>query len=291
MAIVPVPGLHQTTGWSRLSEFARDPFQISVLGRKPYPRLEPHPDDPVARRYDVIQFQFAPTDLMIDGGVSWGEATMPGGEYPVVQFAGVVGQRIRFHTLFWAETGVESIDGNVKALEAAVGPDREYGRPPIWLFVWDSVMDPVSVVIESIGGQRVENVRGGLPIIGGAGLRGMSFDITLRKYAPFDIVKTDPAARTTDTYRHHVRTGDTWELIARTRYNDPMKGVLLRRRNPDKPLLEIGQIVSVLKPARLRGVSIAPDSIPLRRTAAGIAARDEMFRLRGASKRSTILSA
>lgn len=272
-----------------VAETLRNPLALIPGGGKPLPRLDPHPEDPVARGFKPIEFQFQPERLMIQSGNIWGEATAPGGAYPVIQFAGKRSERIRFRTRFWAETGIESIDANVKALEEATEPDDVHGRPPVWVFTWGDFLQ-VPVVIETIGGQRVESVRGGLPLVGGAGLRSMSFNIVLRKYVPFDIVETDPGARPADTFHHRVRSGDTWEWIARTRYRAPLKGVLLRRRNPDKPLLTVGEIVDVPRPERLRGVVVTPDSIPLKRVAAAIEARAEVFTARGGSKRSTVIT-
>lgn len=103
-------------------------------------------------------------------------------------------------------------------------------RPPLSRFYWgDAIPGGMKCFVESLGGVNYDEVRPD------GSLRGVSLNITLKKYTPFQVtnVTVSPTDRTPT---HIARDGETYEMIAYRRWGDPMLGIPLRQQNPRFPM-------------------------------------------------------
>lgn len=243
------------------------------------------PKDPIIGVAPIV-FQFDPEGLTENVGGAWSEASTATREHPITQFSSGQARKIVFTARLFAETKVDDVRLKVAVLKQSVKYNSKLGRPPLWIFNWgDFLIDTVAV--ESIGGVRYGPLRHGFGI--GGGPKWVVFRITLRHYEEYGVELTDPDAPPADTFYHTVKGRDTWEKIAAHHYGDARYGELLRRENPDKPFLQVGQNVKVLRFERLRGVLISPSSIPLQRTTEGISARNAIFETRGVARVSHVI--
>ncbi len=287
---------------------------MNLRNRLPRPKLEPQ--DP---GFATIEFQFVPSKFSESLAAVWaGENTM-GRKHPILQYAGQDSQTYNFQMVLFAETGLDDISHTIVALKAAVQQDDKLKRPPIWKLTWGNFLVDDSVVIDRVsidyGRVRTEPdigdvviaatgiVSGGFGQLGGLAtgktswdqvearaqthgglsmspsqLRSATVDVQLRHYQPFDVkLSTEKPG---NTFYHNAREGDTYELLGRLYFGNPLKGEFLRRMNPDKPWLEPGDEVYIPKPEYFRGYTPSPLSIPLRRTSYGLKARAEIANLR-----------
>src|SRR3990172_3389398 len=248
----------------------------------PLPELRPHPkaNPGVA----AIQFQFQPQGPVLNEAASWVSANAQGRDHPILQFARGQQTTITFEAKLFAETITDNIQDKLDALRASSKQLAPFGRPPVWIFVWGSIIHE-TVVVESVGNIRYDAIRQD------GSARGVFFAITLLKYVPYDIQLTDPNAPLGGTFFTRARDGDLWEDVALREYGDPLMGDLLRRRNPDlaEPGDEPVRVLSLPPASTLRLEVIEPVSIPLRRTTAGLALRQSVYESRGATRPSAIV--
>jgi len=257
--------------------------------------------EPLDPGYNTIEFQYVPEQLTRNISSNWGETKAYGRFTPIQQFASGELETIEFTARLFAETILDNIAPRLDALIGAVKPSPKLGRPPIWQFVWGGFLDEI-VIVESIGGINYDDTRseigGGLPGpisrrlpgYGARGLRSVTLRVVLRKFDNYTpAIITTPSQAKRDTYFHTIKSGETWETLAHKFYGDAVKGELLRRLNPSMPFLEVGSIVVLVRPQRFRGAVVLPNSIPLRRTPAGIANRHRMFQARGKAKKTYLL--
>lgn len=238
---------------------------------------------PLDPGFNRIPFQFVPEELEEKVDTTWAEASALNREDPILQWSKGNLKSVTFQARLFAETGLDDITPILNKLKAAVQRDSKLKRPPIWTFVWGRVID-IQCVVASVGGIKYDILRSDGTV------RGASCQISLHRYEPFDLKVSDPDARNKDTFYRVVREGDLWEHLAGRQYGDPRKGEFLRRLNPDQPTPVVGRTILMPDVEKLFDVVIAPDSLPLARTEAGIKLRREMFSLRARSRVSTILT-
>ncbi len=260
------------------------PPPLRFRSRVPRPRL-----DPLDPGYAPIEFQFTPQSFTRGASAVWAEEPGFGRDHPVLQFVAREADTYRFTAMFFAESAANTIHGVVAALLDTVKRDPQLNRPPLWSLTWGDFLVDDSVVVESVGGLEYGdprpdaglNVRDRIgpdrPGTGGGGLRSVTAQIQLRHYEPFGVEVVSPTDQEHDTFYHRVRTGDTWEGLAAKHYGDARKGEFLRRRNPGKEFLTVGDTVAILRPERFRGLVPTPYSIPLMRTAAAATMRAGHF--------------
>jgi len=272
---------------------------MGILKRAPKPRLDPNDEG-----YRAIEFQFVPDRFIRNVASNWAEKSAFGRDHPVLQYVTQESETYSFRALLFAERTTDTISDKVEALIAAVRANATLKRPPLWTFSWGDFIIDTSVIIESVGGIEYGEPRANDTITGviadrlygallgtgpGQQLRTVQFRMRLKHYEPFGIEIPSLADLDRDTFHHIVRTGDTWEELARLHYKEALKGDLLRRRNPSKEFLVGGQTVDVLKPSRFRGLTPTPYSIPLVRTTAASTMRRELFEDRRKSRVSHVL--
>ena len=231
-----------------------------------------------------VPLQFPPEQGVTHNvGADWAEGSTLGRDTPIQQWAKGQQETLTLEARFFGRHQFENIQRSVDALRKAVKSDPKLGRPPLWDFIWGSIVHE-TVVIASVGNLVYRSARWD------GSLQDATVQLTLRKYVKFEIAKSDPDEREHNTFYVRAKRGDTYEAIAAARYGDPQIGELLRRQAPDKPFLSPDDEVMVLDEEKVRGVVINPVSIPLQRTAAGIAFRRDLFAARsGRIAQSTVI--
>lgn len=245
------------------------------------PVLEPHSSNP---NFPKFRFQFPPSgDFTEDGvGSDYAEATSLNRPFPIRQFVKGKQRVYSFEAMLFADSVGSNIDKDVDALRRAATRDDDLGRPPIWEFFWGPINEVV--VVDSVGGIKYGRLRPD------GTFRDARFNLQLSVYNQFDIKLTDPDARPHDTVYYIAQDGDTWERIAARQYNSALLGDFLRRRYPSMPGAPTpGTILRLPDKAKMADLIVTPESIPLKRTAEGLALAREMFRLRGGVRTSLVV--
>lgn len=140
-------------------------------------------------------------------------------------------------------------------LETWASVDPDLGRPPIVLFAVGDGELSQRAVIESIS-----NIVYDRPLITGE-VRGVTFTLNLRKFVAFDIeTASEPPS---ESRAHHTKEREYYELVAEREYGAPLMGDIVRKRNPDKGILQTGDVVTFPSLAAIQSIQVIPRSIPL----------------------------
>jgi hypothetical protein len=184
-----------------------------------------------------------------------------------------------------AKDSTDDIRSKIKWLTESTVKDDKLGRPPLYVWSWGSI--EMTCFITALGGIQWEMMPTKLsPTFEPP--RMVKFQITLQKYVPWDLKKTDPNLPPLDTFYVYSKVGQTYEAMAGKRYGQPLWGDLVRRRNPDKAYLQVGDRIALPDSDKLLEEEVEPVSAPLQRTEEGLGARQDMFELRNVSKVSHV---
>lgn len=192
-----------------------------------------------------VQGQFPPSNLRHNVSGVWAEQATVGLPAPVMQFVNGASETIQCDVKIWAKhqgilgtgIGADDIEEIRDIIEDMPRKDTALGRPHVWLFSLGSQFS-AQVVVTSVGGIRYDRVRAK-----DGTLRGVLFSLDMARYEPFR-----PASLTEAPAESLVvltREGETFEHIARRTVGDARLGEALRRRNPDKATLQVGDQVHV----------------------------------------------
>lgn len=203
---------------------------------------------------------------------------------PISQWIHGIAQTWTFATVLRAVDSTDDIRPRVKWLQDSVAKDDKLGRPPLYVWSWGTI--ELSCFITSLGGILWQMAPAG-PL--GELPRQVSFNVSLQKYAPFDLDVTDPNAPFRDTFYKNAKIGTTYELMAQERYGEPLWGDLIRRKHPELPYPLAGKVIALSDAENLLEEDLEPEAAPLQRTAEGLEARQELFELRGVSKVSHVI--
>lgn len=236
---------------------------------------------------NVIQFKFQPVDFGMDVGSAWASSTGMNREQPIIQFSHGEQRGFNFGMkLFAKDKSDNSPDADLKALQKAVEKDSDLNRPPRWQFIWGQFVNE-TVVVKSIGGVKIGLLRQD------GTLRDVTLSIQLLLYQPVDLAIATADDRVSNTYYAVTKRGDQWEDIALREYDEPAYGDVLRQANPQVMFpgsgSGIGKIVTLPKLVNIANTVIAPSSIPLQRTTAGLTLRSQMYAERSVSRQSAVL--
>ena len=150
---------------------------------------------------------------------------------PIIQW---VGGQIRTFTfqarLFSLHRDDYTAEQKLQQLEFLMEPTLTLKRPPLVNFYWgNAIPSGFPCFIESLGGVTYDEIRQD------QSLRGVTLNISLKKFTQFRVEQV-AAPQTERTPIHVVKHGETYEMIAKRRYGDPLVGVLLRQRNDRFPM-------------------------------------------------------
>jgi len=232
-----------------------------------------------------FEFQFPPMSFTENEAAIYGESSSLSRDDPIQQWLKGDLKTITFNAMFYAGHAAQDLGDYLAYIKRMNKKDDALGRPPIWNFVYGTIIDEI-VVVESIGGITYGELRSNLNV---GSVRDVYLSVTLRKYTPYDVQLVDPNAPPSDTFYALVKDGDTWEHLAGREYNKPSMGDILRQRNPDKVVPAAGQQVLLPDFVNIRSEVPRPSSIPLRRLADRMALRQQIFALRGIARYSAVL--
>lgn len=239
--------------------------------------------------FDELEGQFPLDNAVQNLGAQYEDAWALNRQEPITQWIHGTAENWNFTTRLRQLDSTDDIRTKIKWLLDSVRKDTSLGRPPLYVWTWGTI--ELTCYITNLGG--IEYQMSPANQAGTVLPREVKFDISLRKYVQFDLKGTDPnspfALGLTDTLYVNAKVGQTYETLAATRYNNPDWGDLVRRRNPDKPFLQAGNVIALPRPERFYDADLEPESAPLLRTEEGLNARQALFELRSLSKVSYVL--
>lgn len=251
--------------------------------------------------------QFEPQNLTESVGGVWASESTIGLDQPILQFIRGEQETISCDVKLWAKhNGFDKRRGPIGALATALDNavdnaavstalhgdniaetrdkirdlcrrDPDLGRPHIYLF---SVGEEFSqqVVVKSVGGIRYDAMR---PEDGS--LRSVLFHLEMLRYVEYDT--TSLLQTVSESLIIPVRDGDDYETIAWRLYGDARLGEVLRRRNPDKRKLVIGDLIHIPPINKVRAeLSQTSSSLFLRDSAAQNAVFSDALALRSRAR-------
>lgn len=224
-----------------------------------------------------IEGQFAPTSLTENMVAQYAETATLARSQPILQFQGNGPHTVTFDAKLWAYSqgvlglGSQTIEDAIDAIKSTVQIDPDLGRPHIYSFNAGETFVLDSCVVTSVGGIRYDRMR---PLDGSH--RGVTFSITLQEFVPYDTSLTGTGA---ESLVLALRENEGFENLARRVYGDPTPGEALRRRNPDKVVPEVGDLIHLpAKPKLMLGFQLKPQNTTLGSSTVALARRREIFR-------------
>lgn len=212
-----------------------------------------------------ITGQFTPQNATHSIGANLPEAGGFSRAHPLMQWVGGKMETFSIEVrLFSEHSKDQTAREKIELFKLLVKPMEPLGRPPLMRFFWgDVIPGGMPCFIESLGGIRYDEIRPD------GSIRGATLTMSFKRFTPFTIerITTSPVERTPI---HHVRTGETYEMIALRHFGDPLLGVALRQQNPRFPMkkwaprgiadLTAGETIKLYPKRDLDGDRIRPQS-------------------------------
>jgi len=176
----------------------------------------------------------------------------------IIQYLSSKNDTVSFEGMFFDEGTffdlfTNSAEGKINKIISWAKKDDELGRPPIVTFwVGNGFLEQTSV-IESVTGINYSE-----PTSLGA-LRKVTFTINLLQYEDFDL----GGISILETRYHRARVRDYYELLTYREYGNALIGDVIRKRHPDQPNLESGDVVKLPSIGAIRTKKVQPTSIAL----------------------------
>lgn len=203
----------------------------------------------------LMQGKFAPQDLTKNIKPNYATHVALSRSKEIVQFLNQESDTLTFRAImhnYDSQTGTSEKDSEL--LMSWARPDPLYGgKPPILTFWVGRGWAMMDCIITSISDIRYED-----PTITGD-LRGLSMTVNLRAYSPFSLTEGGQY----ETRYHRAVTRDYYELISYREYNNPMLGIAIRNRHPDKPNIQVGDVIKLPSLEAIRKEKARPVSIAL----------------------------
>lgn len=170
----------------------------------------------------MIEGQFQAERYVESASTTWGRLAIPKREAPHIVWIRGEEETSTFGARLYSVDPARDIKAEIAAIKSTIKPDPLLGRPPQWRFVWGQIQ--LDCVVESVGDVRYDE------LWQDGRIKGVSFAITLLKVPEaLPISPTDPSAPEHLSRYKPIVSGDTYESLARSQYQDPMIGVLLRQ--------------------------------------------------------------
>jgi len=202
---------------------------------------------------EEIEGDYEPTDLSENLSNTYQEHFALNRSNPITQFLHGNSDTLSFQARLYASHILSSIDDQLKTIKEWIRRRDDVMRPPIIVFwVGDSTIYQ-ECVIESISDIRYDT----LTFFGA--LRGATMRINLRQYVPFDPAGGEPP----ETRYHRAKAGDYFEMLCYREYGNPDLGDAIRKRNPEKPNLQVADVVKLPSAEAIRKHRTETTSIPL----------------------------
>lgn len=178
--------------------------------------------------------QFFAEDYTESRAATFATQGIPGRDLPLTQYVRGDEEIVTFTATFFddrALVGPIFPDDTLRDVRRRIRSTTEIhpgvGRPPLFLFVWGDIEH--TCFVESVGGARFDALwDDGRP-------KQITFEMSLRvvDLDQFDTLafEVDPSAPVSESLHKPVVIGDSYELLAREHYGDPIFGVFLRQDN------------------------------------------------------------
>lgn len=253
-----------------------------------------------------FQGQFMAQNFRESGGdAELGESTTLNKEKPNFQFLSNDGETVTFQTRFYATDSFKNIKQQIELLRSLKKRDPDLKRPPKLLFtygteteftcfvrrvdyLYDELRSDGSIrgVIASITLQKLDVTFIGskaaatslaAQIKAAAGVAAAAAGIAAQIKSKVDIPGASP--HTVDR-KKIVRQGETFESIAQREYGSALLGDVLRRAQPGKANLKVGDAIVLLDADEISEIEVTPQSVPLKATPNNQELRQEFLDLR-----------
>lgn len=225
---------------------------------------------------ETLQGQFHPEELTESVGAAYAKHHALNRQKAILQFIHGEADTISFKGLFYAQDSTHRIQDMVEMLKSFCRRDDKLGRPPQVVFwVGDGHVTMRQCVVKTVA-----PITYGRPTADG-GLREATFTVNLEEYEPFSLEETGIF----ETRYHVARAGDYYESLCYREYKDPKLGDVIRKRHPDKPIIQVGDVIKLPSIEAVRSVAVEPTSIALqtsygKKATPQRALRQEMFNRR-----------
>lgn len=229
----------------------------------------------------ILKGQFPAENVQRDVGANWTEIQALNRSNAFLQFLNGKTQTLQVTSRFFKRDLFD--DSPVDKMEKLIEwtqPTVRFRRPPILCYyLGDGLGLQMDVVCTGITGITYSepNALGGI--------RQVTFTMNFLRIGGRQNSASNEE-EVTDTRYAHAKEGDYYELLCQKEYGDPMVGVIIRQRNPDKALLKVGDIVALPALEGVRGQVPTQQSIPMktafgRKDTAQRALRIQYFNSRG----------
>jgi hypothetical protein len=204
----------------------------------------------------IIRGEFHPVDLTKEVKPNYVTHVALSRTKEIVQFLNQDADTLSFKAVMNNRDGFSSfVEKDYQLLESWARPDPIYGnKPPILTFWVGQGWELMECVITGLSNIRFEE-----PFANGR-IRQISLIVNLRKYEKFSLEGTGNY----ETRYHRAAVRDYYELLAYREYNNPMLGVVIRNRHPNKPNIQIGDVIKLPSVEAIRKERAQPTSIALR---------------------------
>lgn len=266
-----------------------------------------------SKNFDLeFEGQFIPQNFKEGGGDSnLGEASTINKETPNFQFLNNSGETVTFTSRFYATDSFKNIKQQIETLRGFKKRDPDLKRPPKFLFTYGTEIQFTCFVrkvdfsydelrsdgsirgcIATIQLQKLDQTLQGteaaatslasqIKFAAGivAGAAGIFAQVKSKINIPGGSLHTIDRTR-------EVHQGDTFERIAQQEYGDAMLGDVLRRTQPEKADLKVGDKIILVDPTEINSIDVTPQSVPLKATQENNNLREEFLSLR--NRKTTI---
>ena len=206
-----------------------------------------------------IEGQFEALDLTENIGTAYADNWSLGRRAPISQWVRGELETFTFTAKFYDPRSLFGWDGVdiLAKLKEWARPNKSVGHPDILEFwVGDgSWAWLVRCTIQSLGGIKYDR-----PTMFG-GLRGFEATITLREYVAYSL--EDGQQSPFESRYHRAKQADYYESLCQREYGNANLGDIIRKRNPTKPNLQVGDVVKLPDISAIRKDKVEQKSIAL----------------------------
>lgn len=240
---------------------------------------------------EVIRGQYVPQNYTENIGSNIIDSITLNQQDPFPQWINGQAETITFTGRLFATNSSKNIKQDVDILKSANKKVESLKRPPIFTFTY-GVEIAFKCFVITVGGIKYDEIRGD------GTLRGVEFNISLRKIVPEDIQGQSAASNLAAKIKTaagivigataiasslnlinipggslhkksrtiKVKRGDTFESIASLEYGNALVGDILRRIQPDKVILQTGDNVILVDEIEIFQINVTPQSVALKDT-------------------------
>ena len=174
---------------------------------------------------------------------------------PILQFLNRNAETVSLSaTLFRQDVARNTVEEDFALLQTWTEPDDAFNnRAPVLSFYVGDGHVQIDCVLEALTGVTYDR-----PTLTG-GVRKIVFNVNLKQYQEFSLEST----KATDTRFHITKERDYYELVAQREYGDPLKGDIIRKRNPTKPNMQVADRIPFPAIAGIRLERVTQTSLAL----------------------------